>query len=140
MPRMVSGKRPTVKTALRRLLKLTNDKRLSIRIRIVLMNFGCQKISLIAETVGCSTKTVRRVVDRFVEHSIAGLYDRREDNGGRKLDESYLAQLKEMVDQSPRDFGYFASDVDPGVVDRSDGPPTRCSRPPNDDEPRLEND
>lgn len=107
MPRMVSGKRPTVKTALRRLLKLTNDKRLSIRIRIVLMNFGCQKNSLIAESVGCSIKTVRRVVDRFLEHSIAGLYDRREDNGDRKLDEPYLTQLKEIVDQSPRDFGYL---------------------------------
>ena len=43
MPRMVSRKRPTVKTTLRRMLKKTNDKRVAIRIRIVLMNFGGQK-------------------------------------------------------------------------------------------------
>jgi transposase len=81
MPRMVSGKRPSVKTALRRMLNKTNDKRLSIRIRIVLMSFGGREVSLIAETVGCSAKTVRRVVNRFVEQGIAGLHDRREDNG-----------------------------------------------------------
>jgi len=104
---MVSGKRPTVKTALRRLLWKTNDKRLSIRIRIVLMNFGGQKVSLIAETVGCSGKTVRRVVNRFVEQGIGGLYDRREDNGELKLDEVYLGRLRELVDLIPQDFGYF---------------------------------
>ena len=107
MPRMVSRKGPTVKTALRRLLKKTNDKRLSIRIRIVLMNFGGQKVSLIAETGGCSVKTVRRVVNRFVEQGIVGLYDRREDNGDLKLDEVYLGRLKEIVDLSPREFGYL---------------------------------
>ena len=107
MPRMVSGKGSTVKTALRRLLKKTNDKRLSIRIRIVLMNFGGQKASLIAETGGCSVKTVRRVVNRFVEQGIVGLYDRREDNGDLKLDEVYLGRLKEIVDLSPREFGYL---------------------------------
>lgn len=107
MPRMVSGNRPTVKTALRRMLRKTNDKRLSIRIRIVLMNFVGQKISLIAETVGCSVKTVRRVVNRFVEQGITGLYDRREDNGDLKLDEIYLGRLKEIVDLSPRRFGYL---------------------------------
>ena len=76
MPRMVSGKRLTVKTALRRILKKTNDKRLSIRIRIVLMNFGGHKASVIADSVGCSDKTVRRWVDRFTEEGIAGLHDR----------------------------------------------------------------
>lgn len=107
MPRMVSGKRPTVKTALRRMLKKTNDKRLSIRIRIVLMNFGGQKASLIAKTVVCSAKTVRRVVNRFVEQGIVGLHDRREDNGDLKLDEVYLGRLKELVDLTPQEFGYL---------------------------------
>ncbi|MEL7495958.1 MAG: helix-turn-helix domain-containing protein, partial [Planctomycetota bacterium] len=107
MSRMVSGKRPTVKTALRRMLKKTNDKRLSIRLRIVLMNFGGQKVSVIAESAGCSTKTVRRVVNRFVEQGITGLYDRREDNGDLKLDEAYLGRLKEIVDLTPLEFGYY---------------------------------
>ena len=107
MPRMVSLKRLSVYTALRRMLKKTNDKRLSIRIRIVLMNFGGRAVALIAEAVGCSAKTVRRVVNRFVEQGIAGLYDRREDNGDLKLDEGYLGRLSELVDLTPRDFGYL---------------------------------
>jgi transposase len=107
MPRMVSGKRPSVKTALRRMLKKTNDKRLSIRIRIVLMNFGGSEAALTAEAVGCSAKTVRRVVNRFVEQGIAGLHDRREDNGDLKLDEGYLGRLRELVDLTPREFGYL---------------------------------
>ncbi len=107
MPRMVSGNRPTVKTALRRMLKKTNDKRLSIRIRIVLMNLGGQKTSMIAETAGCSFNTVRRVVNRFVDQGVVGLYDRREDNGDLKLDEGYLGRLKEIVELSPREFGYL---------------------------------
>ena len=107
MPRMVSLKRLSVNTALRRMLKKTNDKRLSIRIRIVLMNFGGRAVALIAEAVGCSAKTVRRVVNRFVEQGIAGLYDRREDNGDLKLDEGYLGRLSELVDLTPRDFGYL---------------------------------
>jgi len=107
MPRMVSGKRPTVKTALRRMLKKTNDKRLAIRIRIVLMSFGHQTSSLIAQVIGCSDTTVRRVMVRFLSDGITGLHDRREDNGDLKLDESYLGRLKELVDQSPRDFGYL---------------------------------
>jgi transposase len=105
---MVSGKRPTVKTALRRMLKKTNDKRLSVRIRIVLMRFfGHGAASSIAQVVGCSDTTVRRVTGRFVEHGIAGLLDRREDNGDQKLSEVYLGRLKEIVDGSPRDFGYL---------------------------------
>ena len=107
MPRMVSGNRPTVKTALRQMLKKTNDKRLSIRIRILLVNLSGQKTSLNAETAGCSVNTVRPVVNRFVDQGVIGLYDRREENGDLKLDEGYLARLKELVELSPREFGYL---------------------------------
>ena len=62
---------------------------------------------MIADSVGCSNKTVRRVVDRFVNQGIAGLYDRREDNGDLKLDEAYLGRLKEIVDLTPLEFGYY---------------------------------
>ena len=71
------------------------------------MNFGGSEAALTAEAVGCSAKTVRRVVNRFVEQGIAGLHDRREDNGDLKLDEGYLGRLRELVDLTPREFGYL---------------------------------
>jgi hypothetical protein len=46
------------------------------------------------------------MIRRFRDHGIAGLYDRREDNGEIKLDEQYLSRLYEIVDQQPTDFGY----------------------------------
>jgi transposase len=88
------------------MLKKTNDKRLSIRIRIAIMVVDHHKPSRIASTVGCAVSTVNRVAERFREHSIEGLMDRREDNGESKLDETFLGQLREVVDQSPLDFGY----------------------------------
>ncbi len=77
MPRMVSRRRYYVKTALRRLLKKTNDKRLSIRIRIAIMAVDDHKPSQIASVAGCSVSTVHRVITRFEEQSIEGLFDRR---------------------------------------------------------------
>jgi transposase len=103
---MVSRRRFYVKGALRRMLRKTNDKRLSIRIRIAIMAVDNLKSSWIAGMVGCAASTVNRVAERFREHSIEGLMDRREDNGDLKLDETFLGQLREVVDQSPRDFGY----------------------------------
>lgn len=106
MPRMVSQKVRYVKIALRRMLKSTNDKRLSIRVRIALMSFSRSSTSHIAKVVGCSQSTVRRTLGRFEDGSISGLYDRREDNGPEKLTEAYLGILREIVELTPLDFGY----------------------------------
>ena len=46
------------------------------------------------------------MIRRFRDHGVAGLHDRREDNGQTKLDEQYLATLYEIVDKQPPDFGY----------------------------------
>jgi transposase len=46
-------------------------------------------------------------VARFRDDGVAGLLDRREDNGpDPKLDEWFLATLHEVVDGSPQDYGY----------------------------------
>jgi len=60
----------------------------------------------IAKALGCSISWVDRVIRRFRDHGVAGLHDRREDNGQTKVDQAYLAKLYEIVDQRPRDFGY----------------------------------
>ena len=56
--------------------------------------------------VGCSLSCVDRVVRRFKDNGVAGLEDRREDNGQTKLDESFLATLYGIVDRQPTDYGY----------------------------------
>ena len=106
MPRMVSQKDRYVKIALRRMLKTTNDKRLSIRVRIALMSFSGSSINHIATVVGCSESTVRRTLSRFEAGSISGLYDRREDNGPEKLTETYLGILREIIELTPLEYGY----------------------------------
>ncbi len=106
MARMFAHVRTPVKRELRKLRQKTTDKGLATRCQIVLL-WGEDKIRFdIAEAVGCSLSWVGRVIRRFRDHGVAGLYDRREDNGQTKLTEEYLAKLYQIVDQQPPDFGY----------------------------------
>jgi transposase len=103
---MVVRVRGPVKRQLRKLREKTTDKGLASRCQIILL-WGEGEIWFeIARAVGCSFSWVGRVIRRFREHGVAGLYDRREDNGQTKLDERYLATLYETVDMQPPDFGY----------------------------------
>lgn len=95
-----------VKRSLRRLKRKTKDAGLAMRCQIILLvakGYGRRQA---AEAVGCSVSWINRVVARFDELGIAGLMDRREDNGQEKLDEYYLARLYELVDGSPQVHGY----------------------------------
>ena len=106
MVRMFVRVRSRVKRELRKLREKTSDKGLAARCQMILL-WGEDKTHFdIAEAVGCSLSWVGRVIGRFRDHGIAGLHDRREDNGQTKLDEPYLAKLYEIVDRQPTDFGY----------------------------------
>jgi len=107
MPRMVVKLGPGVKCKLRRMRKETNDNRLGIRCQIVLLAGKGRTWERIAEGVGCSRSCVARVLRRFHNHGLAGLIDRREDNGPSKLDDSFLGLLYRLVDDTPRSFGYL---------------------------------
>ena len=95
-----------VKMQVRRLRRQTRDKGLAIRCQIVLLADKGRGRPQIAEALGCSVSWVGRVLGRFRECGIAGLHDRREDNGRVKLDEGYLSLLYDLVDQCPQDYGY----------------------------------
>lgn len=56
--------------------------------------------------LGVSRSTVYRVAKRFRECGTAGLIDRREENGERKLDEPYLTVLSHVVASSPQEHGW----------------------------------
>ena len=106
MARMVVRVRGPVKRELRKLRQKTTDKGLAARCQIVLLWGENRALFEVADAVGCSLSWVGRVLGRFRDHGIAGLHDRREDNGQSKLDEHYLAMLYEIVDKQPTDFGY----------------------------------
>ena len=95
-----------VKLRLRRVRRETKDKGLAIRCQVVLLAAKGRRRPAIAEGVGCSVSWVGRVLARFRDCGVAGLYDRREDNGTLKLDEGYLSLLYDLVDDCPQDYGY----------------------------------
>lgn len=95
-----------VKGKLKELWRGTTDKGQATRCRIVMLSSEGRTAGDVAEVVGCSVSWVNRVRGRFREHGLAGLLDRREDNGEAKLDERYLSLLHETVDRKPDDFGF----------------------------------
>jgi transposase len=54
----------------------------------------------------CSSSQVYRVANRFVEHGLSGLADRREDNGVIKASEEYEWHLLIAVAKQPKDYGF----------------------------------
>jgi transposase len=60
----------------------------------------------IAALCGVARCSVYRIAARFRESGEAGLLDRREDNGTRKLDDFYLETLFDVVSASAQDYGW----------------------------------
>jgi transposase len=79
---------------------------LALRCQIVLLAGKGWTQKRIAEAVGYSPSGVCRVLQRFREERIAGLVDRREDNGPLKVDEEFLGLLYQLVDDTPQSYGY----------------------------------
>jgi transposase len=59
-----------------------------------------------ADALNVGRSTVSAVAQRFRTAGEAGLVDRREENGPRKLGERYLATLYEVVRSDPTDHGW----------------------------------
>src|SRR5262249_52865327 len=82
------------------------DARYRTRCLIVLRADEGWSAARIAQALYCSRSHVGRTIDRFAEAGLAGLVDRREDNGQRKADERYLATVRAILRKRPRDFGH----------------------------------
>jgi transposase len=59
-----------------------------------------------ARRLKVARSTIYRIAERFREAGEAGLVDRREENGDRKLDEQTLHALHDIVEASPQDYGW----------------------------------
>jgi transposase len=80
---------------------------LRIRCMVVINLVQGESPSLIARIVHCSRSQVYRVAGRWIEEGLAGLMDRREDNGEDKATEDYQATLLLVLKGSPRNHGYL---------------------------------
>lgn len=94
------------KERIRKHLRQCRDAGLKTRYLIIVNLMSGRSVIETVEAlqVGCST--VYKVAKRFREDGEAGLVDRREENGERKLDERYLATLYDVVASSPQEYGW----------------------------------
>jgi transposase len=82
------------------------DAGMRCRCKLILALVRGKTPTMIAQGGLCAKSQVYRIAERFIESGLAGLADRREDNGERKITEDYEIELLRLVEQTPREFGY----------------------------------
>ena len=97
--------RACAKERLIRNLKKCRDAKLRVRYLIIVNLMHDRSPAQTASVMQVHRSTVYRVAARFREWGEAGLVDRREDNGSRKVDQEYLEALHEVVAGTPLDYG-----------------------------------
>jgi len=90
----------------RRLDRKTRDADLRIRCRILLKVHQGLRAHAAAKEVGCVPSTAWRVAQRYSQVGIATLFDRRKENGNRKVDDDVRAGIVELMGHAPPDFGF----------------------------------
>ncbi len=91
---------------LRRLANRARDAGLRCRCKVILALVRGTSPTMIAQGGLCVKSQVYRVAGRFLAGGLAGLADRREDNGQPKITPAYQAELLRLVERSPQEFGY----------------------------------
>lgn len=98
--------RRSAKERLLKNMRTCRDAKLKTRYLIVVNLFHGRCADEAATAVGVHRSTVYRVAKRFRDCGEPGLVDRREENGERKLSESYLSSLYDVVSSSPEEHGW----------------------------------
>ena len=96
----------TQRKELRRLAMRAKDAGMRCRCKLVLALVQGKIPTMIARGGLCVKSQVYRVAERFIESGLAGLADRREDNGEPKITPTYETELFRMIEESPQEFGY----------------------------------
>ena len=91
---------------LRRLAMRAKDAGTRCRCKVILALVQGKTPTIIAQGGLCAKSQVYRVAGRFITEGLAGLADRREDNGERKITPVYERELLSLVDRLPQEFGY----------------------------------
>ena len=91
---------------LTRLDRKTRDADLRVRCRVLLKVHAGQSPYHAAHEIGCHPATAYRIVARFRTCGEGGLFDRRCDNGTRKLSPELLTSLLEILRWTPERYEY----------------------------------
>jgi transposase len=83
-----------------------SDAGLRARSKILLALVAGRPPGVIAQSGLTSRSQVYRVIERFLTRGLAGLADRREDNGESKVTWDYEQALQAVIPRSPQDYGY----------------------------------
>ena len=97
------------RTARRRLEKLDRkrpDADIRVRIRVILKVATGLSCNAAARDVGCVPSTAVRTVARFRREGEASLFDRRSENGARKVDDDVLIRVRAILTGRPEDHGF----------------------------------
>src|SRR5262249_14413638 len=106
MTAIVQHLRYSAKQHLLRQLRHCHAAGLKTRYLIIINLVNGRPAGATADALSVGRSTVYAVAQRFRTAGEAGLVDRREENGPRKLDERYLAMLYEVVRSDPTDHGW----------------------------------
>src|SRR4051812_20801223 len=87
-------------------LKWILDAELRTRYLIVIHLLEGQTVTWVARTLKISRNTVYRTKQRYTTEGEPGLFDRRYENGERKVTEEFLEHLVEVVAGDPQDYGW----------------------------------
>lgn len=106
MEGIIPALRCSAKERLCRQLRKCRDAKLRTRYLVVINLANDRSAEQTAAAVQVARSTVYRIARRFREAGEAGLIDRREENGERRLDEQYLQTLYDVVASSPEQYGW----------------------------------
>jgi len=87
-------------------LKWIRDAGLRTRYLIVIHLFEGHTVTWISRLLKISRNTVYRTKQRYETEGEEGLFDRRIENGDRKVTEEFLEQLVEVVGGDPQQYGW----------------------------------
>ena len=93
----------------RRLIRLGRKSRepyTALRFQAVARLAAGRTSPQVAAELDIACSTVVSAAHRFVAEGVAGLYDRRRDNGNRKADHRFDGALVRLLRRSPPDFGW----------------------------------
>jgi transposase len=97
---------PRTREKLERKARRCKDADTRVRYLIVLRADEGHSGKRIARELGCCDATVSRTLGRYAYCGEAGLIDRREDNGPRKVDEAYAQTVLWILQHTPREHGH----------------------------------
>lgn len=106
MEGILSQEASCAKQRLRERLKWIRDAELRTRYLVVINLLEGQTVTWISRTLKISRNTVYRTKRRYEAEGESGLFDRRSNNGERKVTEEFLEQLVEVVAGDPEDYGW----------------------------------